>query len=121
MAANVVMTIVMAVTMDANADTDATNMNADDGGVRRACTQQGEGKNRGDKGFHNESFSRNASSASFAVSAWMACRCYGKLEAGLSFQIVQFGNIPSAEEMQWQPPELPGMHCRTTRSNPRPA
>jgi hypothetical protein len=42
-ATNVVMTIVMAVTMDAHADTDATNMNADYGSIDRAYTQQGQG------------------------------------------------------------------------------
>jgi hypothetical protein len=41
MATNVVMTIVMAVTMDADAHTDATNMNADDCSVSHARTQQG--------------------------------------------------------------------------------
>jgi hypothetical protein len=66
MATNVVMTIVMAVTMDANAHADATNINADDGGVGRTCTQQGQGKNRSDEGFHNSSLSGDASSASFA-------------------------------------------------------
>jgi len=66
MATNVVMTIVMAVTVDAHADTDATNLNAYYGSVGRACAQQGQGKNRGDKGFHDSSLSGDASSASFA-------------------------------------------------------
>jgi hypothetical protein len=67
----IVMTIVMVVTVAADADTDGTNMNADDGGVRRACTQQGQGENRGDKGFHDDSLSRGASSASFADTGGM--------------------------------------------------
>jgi hypothetical protein len=41
--AMVVAMIVMA--MDADAHANATNMNADNGSVRRAGTQQGEGKN----------------------------------------------------------------------------
>jgi hypothetical protein len=41
MATNVVMTIVMAVTMDADAYTNATNVNANDGSVSHARTQQG--------------------------------------------------------------------------------
>jgi hypothetical protein len=63
---------VMAVTMDANAHTDATNMNTDDGGIGYARTQQGQGKNRRDKGFHDGSLSKNARLASSPVSAWMA-------------------------------------------------
>jgi hypothetical protein len=60
----IVMMIMMAVDADAHAD--RTNINADDGGVGGARTQQGEGKNRSDKGFHNSSLSRDANSASFA-------------------------------------------------------
>jgi hypothetical protein len=63
---------VMAVTMDANAHTDATNMNADDGGIGRARTQQGQRKNRSDKCFHGGSLSRNAHAPPSPVSAWMA-------------------------------------------------
>jgi hypothetical protein len=65
MAADVMVTIVMAMP-NADAHTDATNMNADDSGVGRARTQQGQGKNRSDKCFHDSSLPRNASSASFA-------------------------------------------------------
>jgi hypothetical protein len=65
-ATNVVMTVVMAVTMDSDAHADGADINSDDGGVGDACTQQGQGKNRSDKGFHNDSLSRDASSASFA-------------------------------------------------------
>lgn len=39
MAANILMTVVMAVTMDANAHTNATNMNADDSSVCCGRTQ----------------------------------------------------------------------------------
>jgi hypothetical protein len=63
---------VMAVTMDANAHTDATNMNADDGGIGHARTQQGQDKDRSDKSFHNGSLSRSAHTPPSPVSAWMA-------------------------------------------------
>jgi hypothetical protein len=36
--------MVMTVTVDAHADPDASNMNADCGGADSACTQQGQGK-----------------------------------------------------------------------------
>jgi hypothetical protein len=86
----IVMTIMMmVVTVAADADTDGTNMNADDGGVRRACTQQGQGENRGDKGFHDDSLSRGASSASFADTGVDGSRWYGKPPDHHSFKIVQ--------------------------------
>lgn len=46
MATNVVVTIVMAVavTMDANTDADAADMNTDDCRIGCTCTQQGQGK-----------------------------------------------------------------------------
>ena len=69
MAIVVAMMIVMA--MDADAHANATNMNADNGSVRRAGTQQGEGENRGNERFHGESFVERASPLS-PHSAWMA-------------------------------------------------
>jgi hypothetical protein len=91
-----VMTIVMVVAVAADADTDGTNMNADDGGVRRACTQQGEGKNRGDKSFHGDSLSRDASSASFADTGVDGSRWYGKPPDHHSFKFVQADTTYSA-------------------------
>ena len=84
------------VVMGADADTDGTNMNADDGGVRRARTQQGQGKNRGDKGFHGDSLSRGASSASFADTGVDGSRWYGKPRDRHSFKIVQADTSYSA-------------------------
>jgi hypothetical protein len=59
MATCIVMTIMVTVTVDANAHADATDMNADDGGVS-GRTQQRKGKNRGEKGFHRNSLSNGA-------------------------------------------------------------
>ena len=89
MVTNVPTMRVMAVSMDAHADTDATNMNAHYGSVRRACTQQGQGKNRSDKGFHDNSLSRDASSAWFADIGVDGSRCYEKPQDHRSFQIIQ--------------------------------
>ncbi len=49
---------VMAVPMHTDAHTDTANMNTDNGGVGCARAQQGQGKNRGDQGFHRKSLSR---------------------------------------------------------------
>ena len=56
MMTNIVVTIVMAMSVDADTHADGAHMNADDGGVRRAGTQQGERKNRGNEGFHDRPF-----------------------------------------------------------------
>ncbi len=51
---------VMAMPMAADAHTDAPDMNTDYGCGSCACAQQGQGKNRGDQGFHQKSLSRAA-------------------------------------------------------------
>ncbi len=61
--------VVMAV--DANAHTDATDMNADNGSVRGASAQQGEGENRGNESFHDGSFGERATPP-VPNSAWIA-------------------------------------------------
>jgi hypothetical protein len=65
MAANDRAMIVMIMSVDADTHADATDMNADDGSIRRTCTHQGERKNRGNEVFHDGSL-EGASFASFA-------------------------------------------------------
>jgi hypothetical protein len=113
----IVMTIVMIMTMGADADADGANMNTDDGGVRRACTQQGEGKNRGDKSFHGDSLSRGASSASFADTGVDGSRWYGKPPDRHSFKIVQADTSYSAANTYFPafpPAGVPELLARVT-------
>jgi hypothetical protein len=66
MAIMTIVTMMIVMAMDADAYADGTNINTDDGGIGDASTQQGQGKNRSNKGFHSSSLSRDANSASFA-------------------------------------------------------
>jgi hypothetical protein len=116
----VTMMIVMAVDADAHAD--GTNINTDDGGVGDARTQQGQGKNRSDKGFHNSSLSRDANSASFA-----GLGVDGNVAVMESRKTIFRSNsytlaiLPNIEGMRRQSPVLPKMHRRDTPNANRAA
>jgi hypothetical protein len=97
MATNVMMTIMVAMT-NADVHTDAANMNADDSGVGRARTQQGQGKNRSDKCFHSDSLSRDVSSTSFAGLGVDGGHWYGKPGTNHSFQTVQTDTLLELSE-----------------------
>ncbi len=70
----IMMTVVMTMS-DANAHTDATNMNADYGGISNTRPQQGKGKNRGDEGFHNHSFGEELRLLRRTRQGWQSCCC----------------------------------------------
>lgn len=63
--------VVVAVTVDADAQADAPNVNTDNGCIRGAA-QQGERENRGDQSFHENCLSRGANLPPSPVAAWMA-------------------------------------------------
>jgi hypothetical protein len=113
----VVMTIVMVVTVAADADTDGTNMNADDGGVRRACTQQGQGKNRGDKGFHDNLFQGVRVPPLSPTPAWMTVAGMESPEITIrskSYRPIHLYCAVNAYFPAFPPARVPGLLARVT-------